>query len=88
MNPWKSLFKEQEPNEDENPSVAKYMSMAQTYLVKAARTQGFNPSKAQYAIDDILTIYSLVMEKKTYNSSMSNVLNKLINLLRKRWGVE
>jgi hypothetical protein len=90
MKTWKSVFKEIESNdiEDETPSVSKAMSTARTYLLKISRLHGFQQSRALLAIDDVLLLFNVIMTKKTYDSSMSKVVNKMIDILRKKWGVE
>lgn len=87
MKTWKTLFKEQLEGE-ENSSVAKNMSMAQSYLLKAARAQGMNPSRALYAIDDVLFLFDAIIQKKTYDTTMSNAVNKLVNILKKKWSID
>ena len=85
MNKYKSIFKEQP---EENESVSKSMSMAQQYMVKAARQQGFSPQRALLAIDDLLDLYNAIMQKGTYDKSMSNLLNRYTDILKQKWGIE
>jgi hypothetical protein len=88
MKTWKSLFKEQEPKEDETPSISKSMSGARAYLLKAAKINGITSGRALLAIDDVLFLFDAIIQKKTYDTTMSNAVNKLVNILKKGWGLD